>query len=75
MKKLWRGQEDQRKPRMSELFDSETLKQFIVHIVHTKQNILSLLDIVSLRIVDEFISIAVNVKCLNECFFLQNENF
>ena len=28
LKKLWRGQEDQRKPRTSELFDSETLKQF-----------------------------------------------
>ena len=26
--KLWRGQEDQRKPRTSELFVSETLKQF-----------------------------------------------
>ena len=29
-KKLWRGQEDKRKPRTSELFDSETLKQFSV---------------------------------------------
>ena len=28
LKKLWRGQEDKRKPRTSELFDSETLKQF-----------------------------------------------
>ena len=27
-KKLWRGQEDQRKPRTSELFGSETLKHF-----------------------------------------------
>ena len=27
-KKLWGGQEDQRKPRTSELFDSETFKQF-----------------------------------------------
>ena len=32
MKKLWRGQEDQRKPRTSELFDSETLKH------HSRQN-------------------------------------
>ena len=28
LKKLWRGQENQRKPRTSELSDSETLKQF-----------------------------------------------
>ena len=28
LKKLWRGQEDQRKPRTSELFNSKTLKQF-----------------------------------------------
>ena len=33
MKKLWRGQEDQRKPRTSELFVSETLKQFILHVL------------------------------------------
>ena len=30
VEKLWRGLEDQRKPRTSELFDSETLKQFNV---------------------------------------------
>ena len=30
LKKLWRGQEDQRKPRTSELFNSETLKHFNV---------------------------------------------
>ena len=28
LKKLWRGQEDKRKPWTSELFESETLKQF-----------------------------------------------
>ena len=28
LKKLWRGQEDKRKPRTSELFDSKTLKHF-----------------------------------------------
>ena len=32
LKKLWRGKEDQRKPRTSELFDTETLKQFSRHI-------------------------------------------
>ena len=32
-KKLWRGQEDQRKPRTSEFFDSETLKQFNIHFI------------------------------------------
>ena len=34
MKKLWRGQEDQRKPRTSELFDTETLKQFNIYIIY-----------------------------------------
>ena len=40
-KKLWRGQEDHRKPRTSELFDSETLKQFSANLFDVYQTQIS----------------------------------
>ena len=43
-KKLWRGQEDQRKPRTSELFDPETLKQFNMHAAALYSAIVKCLD-------------------------------
>ena len=43
LKKLWRGQEDKRKPRTSELFESETLKQFNKYLTENLKKYSSLL--------------------------------
>ena len=40
LKKLWRANEDQIKPRTSELFDFETLEHFNIYTKHIVQNIL-----------------------------------